>query len=150
VNSAGNLQNLAQSLSGCGKKDSECDEETADFVIEVYRQGHKGVLGSLISAGVNSDGALAETLGVFYANTLENAAREFVQAISQQSKDTQVCVCRLAGSGDGSGINSQQALRIQNSLHRIGGGAGMRCLKSFREGRQLGSERNESLAIGKW
>lgn len=123
---------LTASLRQCQSTEhADCDEDTAELLIRLYKLGHSDVLQPLVAAGVHSDGAMSELLGVFYGSVLKNHAGQFVQAAKRLSPSEQESVCELAASGDGGGIDPKVGSQIRRSLHAIGGTVAVRCLREF-------------------
>jgi hypothetical protein len=123
---------LTASLRQCQSTEhADCDEDTAEFLIRLYELGHSDVLQPLVAAGVRSDGAMSELLGVFYGSVLKNHAGQFVQTAKRLSPAEQESVCELAAVGDGGGIDPKDGLEIHRSLHSIGGSVVVRCLRVF-------------------
>src|SRR5690242_15605031 len=120
---------LTASLRQCQSTEhADCDEDTAELLIRLYERGHSDVLQPLVAAGVHSDGAMSELLGVFYGSVLKNHAGQFLQAARRLSPSGQKSVCKLAASGDGGGIDSKDGSQIRRSLRAVGGTVAVRCL----------------------
>jgi len=65
-----NRDNLVGALRTCGSARTNCDENTVQYVIALYRQGHRELLGALLNVGTGSDGGASDLLGDFYRDTL--------------------------------------------------------------------------------
>src|SRR5215207_8556365 len=66
-------------LTGCSRSlySEGCNEDTAEYLIGLYRRGDKSLLASLLDAGLVSDGALSESLGSFYGELLSKEPHTF-------------------------------------------------------------------------
>src|SRR6266550_4498884 len=85
--------NMGQSLNrksalnkpkGCTQSRSSkgCNEDTAEYLIGLYKRGDKALLSPLLDAGLVSDGALSESLGSFYGELLWKEPRELLRALN--------------------------------------------------------------------
>ncbi|HEY4934215.1 MAG TPA: hypothetical protein VII23_21835 [Terriglobales bacterium] len=127
-----NRDYLVNVLRGCNSPriKNGCDEDTAGFLIGLYRAGRKDVLKPLMIAGTGSyDGALAEMLGDFYANVLTTNATEFVDTIRPLPAARQNELCSEAGETDGSGMSPKTLAQVRKGLKAINDDLALRCLK---------------------
>jgi hypothetical protein len=129
-----NRDTLAGSLRACGDLRFKCDENSAVYMVTLYRNGHRELLGPLIQAGVRSDGALSEVLGLFYQKVLLEDPRSFIREIERFPTPIQRRECFDAGTGDGSGTSSADAKRVAESLKALDGPVGRVCASSFQDG----------------
>jgi hypothetical protein len=120
-------------LRNCGVPDTDCDDETAEFLIQLYKQGHHEVLHALMVAGLKSDGALSETLGDFYYRVLMKAPAAFLGGVRGLDARTQKAVCGLAGGVDGGGMPPEDLSRARRELRRMGHDVALRCLGEVEE-----------------
>lgn len=124
---------LVEALQGCRTRVVYCDEDTAGFVIELYRRGDRALLAPLVEAGVHADGALAEGLAAFYGELLTQDARLMVSVLRYRPSAAQEKVCELAATG----VGEDGAREIQTVLKGLRGKAAGRCLSGFRDGLRL-------------
>jgi hypothetical protein len=108
-------------LKGCATRPITlgCDENTAEYLITLYKLGDKSVLKPLFDAGLTSDGALSETLGDFYSQVLWKSPREMLEALRSRPTKEQRSLSKLAGSVDGSGMPNNMLRDVRRSLSRI-------------------------------
>ncbi len=135
-----NRDYLLSVFRGCQEPD--CDEETAEFLIGLYEQGHHEVLGALLAAGLKSDAALSEALGPFYGEVLTKAPSAFLSGIRRLDASHQKAVCTLAGGGDGGGIMPETLEAGRRHLRRGGDDVGLRCLRDFETASREADEAN--------
>lgn len=128
---------LVEALKGCRTRVTYCDEDTAGFVMELYRRGDRALLSPLVEAGVRADGALAEGLAAFYGELLTQDARLMVSVLRQRPSSEQDKVCELAATG----VPQDKAQEIQTVLAGMRGKAAGRCLSGFRDGLRLAKEK---------
>lgn len=131
-----NLEELLTVWRGCVTNDfgHGCNEDTADLLIKLRKQGHKGILRPLLEGWRYSDGALAEILGDFYGESLERNPKEFVTTLTRFPPKDQKGICELAGGGDGGGMSPETERRVLTSLKVIGGDVANRSARSVRAG----------------
>jgi hypothetical protein len=115
-----------------------CDEDTARFVILLYRDGYDELLDPLIAAGKRSGGALADVLGAFYYEAVSQTPDEFLAAIRTFDPEVQNRLCALAGKGSGS-APAGQADELHRRLAAILGELPRRCLHRI-ESPEAGAE----------
>jgi|SRR5580693_1349987 hypothetical protein len=144
---------LVAALRGCGARPAArpdaqpgarpgprqaCDEDTARFVILLYREGHDELLDPLIAAGKRSGGALAEVLGAFYHEVVSQTPEEFLAAIRILDPQVQDRLCALAGKGSGN-APAGQADELHRRMAAILGDLPRRCLRRI-ESPEAGAE----------
>ena len=108
-------------LKGCATRPVtfECSEDTAEYLITLYKRGDSSLLKPLLDAGLASDGALSASLGDFYSNVLWKNPLKFVKSIYVRSSHDQHVLCRLAGRTDGSGMTDDMLRDVRHKLNRI-------------------------------
>lgn len=132
---------LVRALDACSRRDlgSECDEDTAGFVIGLYHQGHKKVLYPLMRASLRSDGALSAALGDLLSEVLTKSSLEFLPVLGRLNDLEQATVCHAAGSSDGGGLSPETLRAVRRDLERKGGTVALRCLRQVEAGGQTAS-----------
>jgi hypothetical protein len=132
-----NRDHLVSALRTCGSRNSECDEDTAGFLIGLYHQGHREVLYPIMSASLKSDGALAELLGNFYSEVAESSPADFVLGLRRLDAIHQEAACTLSGGG----MSPDTVQKVQRALNGIGGKVATRCLRNIENSsREAGEE----------
>jgi hypothetical protein len=108
-------------LKGCSRsvQAKRCNEDTAEYLIRLYQRGDRSLLGPLLDAGVNSDGALAASLGVFYGELLRKEPVTFLKALISRPRKQQHELAFLAGAMDGSGMSKEMLREVQTKLIKI-------------------------------
>ena len=138
-----NKSKLVEELAGCRTKphleDANCRELVSDYLIELGRRGDRSVLGSLFDISHTADGALAESLGDFYSDALDNYPAQFLLALKPYSYIEQWEVCSLAGRVDGGGMSDETIAKLKRTLTHIPATNGSlahetrRCLVAIKE-----------------
>jgi hypothetical protein len=108
-------------LKGCAKRprDRDCNDWSADFLIDAYWRGDRGALKALLDAEPYGDGAMAEGLGTFYSEMLEKRPRVFLRAIARRPARERGALCDAAGLTDGGGLDDPMRRTIRANLKRI-------------------------------
>lgn len=142
-----NRDALLRIWQGCAVKDStsECTEDTADFLLKLYVQGHKELLRPLLEGGPNSDAALAEELGTFFADQLEKNPNGFLTALASFPPRQQAAICELGGGTDGGGMGPEAERKVLHNLNRFGGKIAARCAHSVRAGNKAAEDAHRDL-----
>lgn len=96
-----------------------CNEGNAEFLIELYKKGDKSLLNPLLDADRNSDGALSEILGVFYADVLVEQTYDFLLALSNRPKSEQAKLVESAVIADGSGNTASWKKKTTGNLKKF-------------------------------
>jgi hypothetical protein len=109
-------------LRCCGRNtcSERCDENAAEHLIALFERGDKSLLQPLLDAGLVSDGALSESLGVFYADLLWKEPRIFLRALASRPRSEQHSLASLAGSTDGSGMPVKMLREVRAELEKLG------------------------------
>ena len=109
-------------LKGCSRSLSSegCDENTAEYLIGLYKRGDKSLLEPLLDAGLISDGALSASLGVFYGELLLKKPRTFLKALGHRPRKEQRQLAWHAGAMDGSGMPKEMMRQVRAELSKIG------------------------------
>ena len=109
-------------LKGCSRSlyFEGCNEDTAEYLIGLYRRGDKSLLVPLLDAGLVSDGALSEALGSFYGESLSKEPRTFLKALASRPRKEQRQLAWLAGAMDGSGMPKEMLRQVRAVLRNIG------------------------------
>jgi hypothetical protein len=81
-----------------------CSEDSVDRVAGLYKQGDTGVLPKLMDVAPHSDGALAESLGVFFSDLLCHQPRTFLRAVATRPRSEQDDLLTMAAVADGGGM----------------------------------------------
>jgi hypothetical protein len=127
-----NCNFLVHSLQGCDSRPNhDCDENTIALVIGLYERGNKKLLQPILKLAPNSDGAVSEILGSFYADTLIRSTSEFIDGVRSLSPLFQREVCTLAGGRDGGGMSSEELSDVRNKLHMSNSETAKRCLSEI-------------------
>jgi hypothetical protein len=129
-----NLDYLIHVLHGCTTPSVkwDCDENTGDFLIALYRRGHKEVLKPLMLVGKDSYNAmLAELLGDFYSNVIAEHPTEFLDTIRPLTAKAQKRLCSLSGAGDGSGMAPKNLRQVRRELRSLGDDVALTCLRAI-------------------
>ena len=93
-----------------------CNEDTAGYLIGLYKHGDRSLLRPLLDAGRHSDGALAELLGDYYSDVLTARPRSFLLSLNSRSLKQQRHLCWMAGATDGGGMNASTLRKARRSL----------------------------------
>ena len=111
-----------RTLKGCATRPITlgCSEDTAGYLIKLYKNGDKALLKPLLEAGLTSDGALSEILGDFYSNVLWKKPHEFLEALKSRPEEEQHTLSRLSATTDGSGMSGDMLRDVRRNLSRIG------------------------------
>lgn len=110
-------------LKGCSRSLSSegCNEDTAGYLIGLYKRGDKGLLSALLDAGLVSDGALSESLGSFYGELLWKEPDELLKALVSRPKKEQHKLASSAAAMDGSGMPKDMLREVKSKLSKIAG-----------------------------
>jgi hypothetical protein len=113
-----NRAEALRTLKGCSTRPVtlNCNEDTAGYLIELYKHGDRSLLRPLLDAGRHSDGALSESLGDFYSSVLTTRPRSFLSALSLRPRKQQSHLCWMAGETDGSGMSASTLRKVRRSL----------------------------------
>ncbi len=86
-----NRERALAMLKGCARNRlyRGCNEDTAEYLIGLYKSGDKSLLDPLVDAGFFSDGALSETLGSFYGELLSERPIELLNALHSRTRKDQ-------------------------------------------------------------
>ena len=112
----GMLKNCSRSLSSEG-----CNEDTAEYLIGLYKRGDRALLSPLLDAGLISDGALSESLGSFYGELLWKEPDAFLKALVSRPKKEQHKLASQAAAMDGSGMPKEMLREVKSKLSKIVG-----------------------------
>lgn len=74
-----------------------CDENTGDFLIKLYGQGHAELLHPLMAGCKYADGALSEELYPFYLDRLSSETDEFLRSLARLPAPEQQKICERVG-----------------------------------------------------
>ena len=96
-----------------------CSEDYVDRVAELYKRGDKSVLPKLMDVAPHSDGALSESLGVFFSDLLCRQPRTFLQAVATRPRSEQDNLLFLAAAADGSGMGCRDMAGLHRRLKEI-------------------------------
>lgn len=142
-----NRDELLKVWHGCVFKEdnTDCNEITALALIGLYEHGHKEILRPLLAGCRNSDGALSEALGPFYADQLEHHPRDFVLVLTAFPPKEQRSICWLAGTEDGGGMSQKEERKVLTNLRAVGGDVANRCARGVRSGNQDTDNANSDL-----
>jgi hypothetical protein len=110
-------------LKCCGQSVcvERCDENASEYLIGLFKRGDKMLLEPLLDAGLVSDGALSESLGIFYGDLLWKEPRIFLKALASRPRKEQRQLAWLAGGMDGSGMPKRMLREVQVMLRKIAG-----------------------------
>ncbi len=116
-----NRERALAMLKGCARNRlyRGCNEDTAEYLIGLYKRGDKSLLNPLVDAGLVSDGALSETLGSFYGELLSERPIEFLNALHSRTRKDQEKLALLAAVMDGSGMSNKMFIVTIAKLRRI-------------------------------
>ncbi len=144
-----NRDELLKVWHGCVFKEdnTSCDEMTAMALIGLYKQGHNELLRPLLTGCRNSDGALSEALGPFYADQLERNPKDFLTVLSAFAAKEQRGICWLAGAEDGGGMPPKTERKVLANLKVIGGDVANRCARGVRSGNSDADAANSDLPV---
>ena len=126
-----NRDYLFHILSGCNYPEIryDCDDMTGEYLIYLYRHGHREILAPLMKTSIGSyNAAGSEGLGADFGEMIQKSPESFLQAVSRLPVATQRRVCSFAGSGDGGGLGAKGLSQARRNLHAIGGEVALRCL----------------------
>jgi hypothetical protein len=139
-----NRNALLQIWQGCvvPTQGGNCDEDTAQLLVALYRQGHREVLQPLLAGCRNSDGALSEELYSFYSDVLEDTPSKFLIALSSFKFREQERICESAGDaiaeeaggGPMDGTDPANLRGVLTALRRNKTETATRCLQALRIG----------------
>lgn len=118
-----------------------CSEDSVDRVAELYKQGDTGVLPKLMDVAPHSDGALAESLGVFFSDLLCHQPRTFLRAVATRPRSEQGDLLTMAAVADGGGMGCFKGMAaLRRGLREISrnrndrlAGLARRCLAQINE-----------------
>ncbi|MDQ3744988.1 MAG: hypothetical protein M3444_11455 [Acidobacteriota bacterium] len=118
-----------------------CSEDSVDRVAELYKQGDTGVLPKLMDVAPRSDGALSESLGVFFSDLLCHKPRTFLRAVATRPRSEHDRLLNLAATADGGGMGCHRGMaRLRRRLKEISrnrndrlAGLAKRCLAQVNE-----------------
>lgn len=127
-------------LRGCPRKHRDCNDWSADFLIDLYWHGDRGVLDALLDAQPYGDGAMASGLGNFYAELLQKQPHVFLREISGRPAKKRFGICMAAGSTDGSGMSGSMRRDVRASLRRVARERGTRLARIARDCWDVASE----------
>lgn len=118
-----NRERALAMLRGCTRSRSSegCNEDTAQYLIDLYKRGDKALLSPLLDAGLVSDGALSQSLGSFYGELLSKEPRELLNGLSPRPQKAQRKLAWLAATMDGSGMPKEMFVEARSRLRRIVG-----------------------------
>lgn len=118
-----NRKSALAKLRGCTRSLSSegCNEDTAEYLIGLYKRGDKALLSPLLDAGLVSDGALSESLGSFYGELLWKEPRELLRALNLRPQKAQHKLAWLAATMDGSGMPKEMLIEARSRLRKIAG-----------------------------
>lgn len=121
-------------LRGCSRKprDRDCNDWSADFLIDAYWRGDRGTLKALLDAQPYGDGGMAEGLGAFYSEVLEKQTRVFLRAIARRPARERSALCDAAGLTDGGGLDDPMRRTIRANLKRVERGRDRRLVRVAR------------------
>jgi hypothetical protein len=108
-------------MKGCATRPVtlNCSEDTAEYLIRLYKRGDRTLLRPLLDASLHSDGALAESLGTFYSDVLYARPRTFLSGLRSRPQKQQRSLCWSAGATDGGGMNASTLRKVRSSLRAI-------------------------------
>ena len=118
-----------------------CVECIADYLSELAKRGDTSLIAPLLEVSDLADGALAESLGVFYSDTLSRQPKEFLVAATRLTTESQELVCELASREDGGGMSDNTFRAVKRSLNTIGrqntrlAVAARRCIGTLQRGK---------------
>jgi hypothetical protein len=97
----------------------DCSADFVQNVFDFYNRGDHSVLKPLLAAGLSSDGALSQDLGVFYSGVISKSPRRFLSAIAWRPVKHQRDLCWMAGATDGGGMSKDLYRGVRGSLSAI-------------------------------
>jgi len=97
----------------------DCSADFVQNVFDFYNRGDHSVLKPLLTAGLSSDGALSQDLGVFYSEVISKSPRRFLSAISWRPEKHQRHLCWMAGATDGGGMPKEIYSGVRGALSAI-------------------------------
>jgi hypothetical protein len=108
-------------MNGCANRPVtlNCNEETAAYLIRLYKRGDRTLLRTLLDANLRSDGALAESLGTFCSDVLYARPRTFLSGLRSRPQKQQRSLCWSAGATDGGGMGVSTLRKVRSSLRAI-------------------------------
>ncbi|MDT7541033.1 MAG: hypothetical protein QOE33_937 [Acidobacteriota bacterium] len=112
---------LLEELKKCvsPRPQNQCDEMSVDEVAELYKQGDKNVMTNLMDVAPHSDGALSESLGVFFGELICEKPRTFLAAVARRPRSERENLLFLASAGDGSGMPCRHLPVLRRRLKNI-------------------------------
>ncbi len=118
-----NRGKLLDALKECARKpypeEEQCADFVADYLMKLSRRGDFALFKPLFDISEKADGALAQSLGVFYSDMLQEQPEQFLNALSPYPKKKQRDLCSSAGVEDGGGISKERFRKISQSLNNI-------------------------------
>ena len=96
-----------------------CYDSAAERLMDLFRRGDYSLLKYLFEISPRSDGALSESLGVFFSNTLVSHPRVLLGELQRRgSLEEQKRICQAAAHEDGSGMRPQRLGDARQILSR--------------------------------
>jgi hypothetical protein len=97
-----------------------CAECLSGYLIELAQRGDTSLYTPLFEVSDLADGALAESLGAFYSDALNQHTTEFVAALTRIPEQSQDLICDFASREDGGGMSDETFRAVKRSLNSLG------------------------------
>jgi hypothetical protein len=130
-----------------------CAECISGYLVELAQRGDTSLYTPLVEVSDLADGALAESLGVFYSDALSRHTKEFVGALTPLSEHSQDLVCDLASREDGGGMADETFKTVKRSLNALGRQNGRlavvakRCVITLQRGKRQADANRKALML---
>jgi hypothetical protein len=119
---------------------SSDDDGTMELITDLYEQGHKELLRSLMARGNGENVSTSEGWGYFLGDQIEKNPRDFLAALAKFSSNKQLMLCTCAGQQDGGGMAPETERKVIAKLKDIDGDVALRCARGVRIGNRYAEE----------
>ena len=126
-----NSKILLDVLKTCSAPQTECDQQTIEYLEALYWLGHRDVLAPLMESASTSDGTMAQSLGVFLGDVLLKSSRDFLDRLAQVSSAEGKNVCFLTAAANAGGAAPERLEKIRGALMFSAERLGQRCLRQM-------------------
>ena len=125
----------------------------ASYLIDLTERGDTSLYPPLFEASDWADGAVSESLGMFYSQALNEHPKKFVAALAGVSLQSQAQVCESASFEDGGGMSDETFKTVKRSLNALGRQNGRlavvakRCVITLQRGKSQADANRKALML---